>query len=182
MKMSILDPGIRDLLFDYLAEKHEKFRFMEEVVIGSSRADVVIVLENELIGCEIKSDADSYARLASQTKNYDKYFDRNMVVVGTSHRAGVREHVPPHWGIFCAAQGGGIELVREAGINKKVKLKNQLSLLWRAELGDIQRLNSMPKYYDKSRRFVIPKILEKAEPETLRRQICAELIERDYTV
>lgn len=42
-----------------------------------------MVLENEVVGIEIKSDADTYARLDRQVKDYDRYFDRNIVVVGS---------------------------------------------------------------------------------------------------
>lgn len=34
------------------------------------------------VGIEIKSDADTYARLDRQVKDYDRYFDRNIIVVG----------------------------------------------------------------------------------------------------
>ncbi len=36
--------------------------------MGKSRADVVMVLEEELVGIEIKSDADTYARLSRGLK------------------------------------------------------------------------------------------------------------------
>ena len=34
-----------------------------------------------LYGIEIKSDADTYARLEKQVKNYNWYYDRNIIVV-----------------------------------------------------------------------------------------------------
>ena len=37
----------------------------------------MLVLEEKLIGVEIKSDADTYARLARQVKDYNKFFDYN---------------------------------------------------------------------------------------------------------
>ena len=42
----------------------------------------MLVLEEKLIGVEIKSDADTYARLARQVKDYNKFFDYNYVLVG----------------------------------------------------------------------------------------------------
>ena len=80
------DKDIREPLFDFLDETYGKIRIIEEKTMGKSRADVVMVTEDALYGIEIKSDADTYVRLASQVKDYDKYYDFNFVVVGTSHR------------------------------------------------------------------------------------------------
>ena len=55
-----------------------------------------------------------------------------------------------------------------------------MSFLWRPELAHIQELNGMAKYKEKSKRFAAEKILEKIEPELLKKQICSELLERDY--
>ena len=59
----IHDKDIRDPLFDYLEETYGKIRILEEKMMGRSRADVVMVTEDALYGIEIKSDADTYARL-----------------------------------------------------------------------------------------------------------------------
>ena len=79
------DKDIREPLFDFLEDRHSKIRIIEEKTMGKSRADVIMVLENEVVGIEIKSDADTYARLSRQVKDYDRYFDRNIVVVGSRH-------------------------------------------------------------------------------------------------
>ena len=52
--------------------------------------------------------------------------------------------------------------------------------LWRPELAHIQELNQLPKYKQKSKEFVIEKILLKVEKERLKEQISGELFERDY--
>ena len=77
------DQDIREPLFDFFDEKFGKVRIIEEKQIAKSRADVMLVLEEKLIGVEIKSDADTYARLARQVKDYNKFFDYNYVVVAT---------------------------------------------------------------------------------------------------
>ena len=43
--------------------------------MGRSRADVVMVMTAAVCGIEIKSDADTYARLERQVEDYDRYFD-----------------------------------------------------------------------------------------------------------
>ena len=55
--------------------------------MGQSRTDMVIVLPDALYGIEIKSDADSYARLDRQVKDYNLYYDYDLAVVGTRQAA-----------------------------------------------------------------------------------------------
>lgn len=181
----LYDMDIREPLFEYLEERFGKSRMMEEKTIGRSRADVMMVTETGLIGLEIKSDADTYERLKRQVKDYDRYFDANYVVVGKSHEKHVEEHIPDHWGILTAAPVGRdilIEEKRPARPNPKRKPDLQLTLLWRQELQHILDQNHLPKYKQKSRRFVREKILDKLEWKLIKAAICAELFERDYTL
>ena len=59
------DKDIREPLFYFLEEKYGKVRILEEKNIGRSRADAVMITEDALFGIEIKSDADTYARLVA---------------------------------------------------------------------------------------------------------------------
>lgn len=180
----LLDRDIREPLFEYLESRHEKVRILEEKTMGRSRADVVMVLEGEVIGVEIKSDADTYARLGRQVKDYDRFFDRNLVVVGTSHAHHVAEHIPDYWGIITVEEQGDtcdFYMLREATENPKRKMLHKIRLLWRPELAHIQAMNGMPAYRQKSKDFVQKKILEKIPEEVLQKQISDELFERDYT-
>lgn len=180
----LYDKDIREPLFDFLEERFEKIRIIEEKQMGRSRADVVAVLPDGLCGIEIKSDADTYARLARQVKDYDKYFDKNYIVAGTSHALHVKEHVPAYWGIITVEQAeGGTDfyVMREAEPNPKVNWERKLSLLWRPELAHLQEINGLPRYREKSKRFVIDKLLLKVPKEKLSLQISEELFERDYT-
>ena len=182
------DKDIREPLFDFLEETYGKIRIIEEKTMGKSRADVVMVTPDSIIGLEIKSDADTYARLARQVKDYDKYYDRNIVVVGTTHAMHIEEHVPEYWGIIT------VELVddffdfyylRRPKNNPKLKLKNKLRILWRPELFELQQTFDMPKYKQKSKDFVISKIAErvpdKIDPDELCFHMSRVLFERDYT-
>ena len=96
----LYDKDIREPLFDFLEESYGKIRIIEEKQMGRSRADVVMVLQEALCGLEIKSDADTYARLGRQVRDYDQYFDYNYIVAGTKHAHHVEEHVPDWWGII----------------------------------------------------------------------------------
>ena len=178
------DKDIREPLFDFLEEYYGKIRIIEEKQIGRSRADIMMVISSHVVGIEIKSDADTYARLKRQVRDYDRYFDRNYVVAGGSHGLHIREHVPEWWGIITAEWVEGtvdFYLLREAKENPKAEQKRKLSLLWRPELAHIQEINGLARYRQKSKVFVIEKILLKVPEDVLRKQVSNELFERDYT-
>ena len=63
-----------------------------------------------------------------------------------------------------------------------IEIKSDADSYARPELAHIQERNNMPKYKEKSKKFVIDKILEKVPEETLQLQVCEELLQRDYTV
>ena len=184
--MSIIrDRDIREPLFDYLEETYGKIRIIEEKMMGRSRADVVMVTEDALYGVEIKSDADTYTRLARQVKDYDKYYDRNLIVAGTKHAHSVKEHVPEWWGIITVEEEDGrldFYFYRQPEVNPKLDIKRKISILWRPELAHIQELNGMPKYRDKSKLFAANKIVDTVSYDILSPQISEELFQRDYTM
>ena len=74
----LLDKDIREPLFEFLEERYGKVRILEEKTVGNSRADVVMVIPEKIVGIEIKSDADTYTRLERQVADYDLYFDANI--------------------------------------------------------------------------------------------------------
>ncbi len=178
------DSDIREPLFDFLEEQFGRVRIFEEKRMGSSRADVVMVTETALVGIEIKSDADTYTRLQGQVQDYDRYFDQNYIVTGTSHAYHIEEHVPAHWGIITVEIEDGTPdfyILRAASVNPNLDCKRKLSFLWRPELAHLQEQNEMPKYKEKSKAFVIDKISLSVPREVLDKQICEELFERDYS-
>lgn len=180
----LYDKDIREPLFDYLEERYGKARMIEEKQMGRSRADIVMVLPGELAGIEIKSDADTYARLERQVKDYDRFFDRNYVVAGSTHAMHIGEHVPEYWGIISVEQLDGrvdFYMIREAERNPKVEMKQKIRILWRPELAHIQELCGMARYEGKSKDFVRNKIVERLPVEILNGLISEELFERDYT-
>lgn len=180
----LYDKDIREPLFEFLEDRYGKVRLLEEQVMGQSRADIVMVVPKALYGIEIKSDADTYARLERQVYDYNLYYDYNIVVVGTSHAAHIEEHVPEWWGIITVESEKDrtdFYLMREAKENPKMEWNHKIEILWRPELAHIQELNRMYAYKQKSKRFVADKIVETVEPKILAGQLSNELFERDYT-
>ena len=184
----LYDKDIREPLFEFLEEQYGRIRILEEKQMGRSWADLVMVLPGAVAGVEIKSDADTYARLSRQVKDYNQFFDYNLIAVGSSHAHHIEEHVPDWWGIITIEQGEkdgktwiDFYVLRKARENPNVDRKKTLGLLWRTELAHIQKVNHMARYQEKSKKFVIDKILEKVPEKLLKEQISEELFERDYT-
>ncbi len=173
MIKKLCDEDIREPLFDFLEEYYGKIRILEEKQIGRSRADIVMVRPDEIAGIEIKSDVDTYVRLKRQVPDYDRYFDRNYVAAGASHGL----HMKEQW----LENGMDFYLLREAKDSPKTDPRRKLELLWRPELAHIQEINRLAKYRQKSKAFVIGKLLEKVPEKVLREQVSQELFERDYT-
>jgi len=188
----LYDKDIREPLFEYIEDNFGKVRIIEEKQIGKSRADVVVISDSCLTGIEIKSDADTYARLERQVLDYNRCFDKNYVVVGTKHANHIEEHVPDFWGIITVESLGNeasfddvdFYVLREPKENPRCHYeffrKRQLDFLWRPELYNIQMKHGFPKYPGKSKRFVRDYLFEKLEEEVLKRDITDELFERDY--
>jgi len=186
----LYDKDIREPLFEFLEGEYGRVRILEEKNMGDSRADVVMVSQDALFGIEIKSDADTYVRLSGQVKDYDKYFDYNYVVVGTSHANSIEDHVPEYWGIITVEEDKintetDFYILRRPKPNPKMKWDKKLKLLWKPELSIVQEKNNMPRYKQESKDFCIKKIMERLyetiEPNDLRHQISEILFERDYT-
>lgn len=181
----LYDADIREPLFDYLEERFGKTRMFEEKTMGRSRADILMLTQEQLIGLEIKSDADTYQRLKRQIRDYDKYCDINYVVIGKTHERHIVEHIPEYWGILAVSAAGSvisIEEQRPAAANPKLKQELQITILWRPELQHLLELNHLPKYKQKSKKFVQQKLLEKMSWEILKPQMCEELFQRDDTL
>lgn len=182
----IHDKDMREPLFFYLEEKLGKCRIFEEKVIGKARADLMLVLPEEIWGLEIKSDADNYSRLSDQVTEYDRYFDRNLVVVGSRHASHIAEHVPDYWGILSVEylpeeEQFDFYLLRQPKENPHRTMKRKMSLLWRPELAHIQAIHGMPALKNLSKLHVRNRIIEEIPQEILQTDISNELFERDYS-
>ena len=176
----MLDKDIREKLYDYLDERYGKVRTIEEKVILKSRADMLAIIDGEIIGIEIKSDSDTYTRLKTQIKDYERFCDKCYVAVGESH-IHVSEHVPEYWGIIVVSNDNVI-VDRDAGLSPKVKINNQLDILWRAELYAVQMKEGLPKLSNWKRRDIYKRLIETCGEEQVKLDLTEQLFERDYTI
>lgn len=182
---TLYDRDIREPLFDFLESTFGKIRILEEKTTGGARADVVMITPQILYGIEIKSDADTYIRLKNQVKYYNCYYDRNIIVIGSSHTAHIKEHVPDWWGIITVELDENdtvnFYIMRKPGVNPKLIDECKITILWRKELNNLLARNKLPKYKEKSKYFVQKTLLKKVPAEVLWPQAYDELFERDYT-
>ncbi len=184
------DPDMREILFETYENTGERLRIFEELVIGKSRADVILVKENEILGFEIKSDKDNLIRLTTQVKNYERFCDKCYIVTGVHYIDKIEEAVPKHWGVYDIAKDENgnlhIEMFREANRNPKerptTKLKNQMNLLWRSELIKIVKTYKLGGVTKRNKRQLRDLIIEKMGKEEAKRMTYDALIERDYSI
>jgi hypothetical protein len=103
---------------------------------GSCRADIAIV-NQQLIGVEIKSNNDSLLRLHKQARLYDTVFDSVFAVVGSRHESVIEDYLPPHWGIVIARIQGTHSICltkrRDSIANHATSPFAVAELLWRSE-------------------------------------------------
>ncbi len=174
---------IRKILIEYLKAHHQKLRIFNEKCIGTSICDVMAVTD-KLVGFEIKSDLDNYDRLARQERAYNDFFDECWLVVGERHKRSALQKAPDGWGVL-VVYSDKVEALsncdRRYGIWSSVR--SQLSLLWKLELKNILVKNGLPAYAQKSKDYIIDRLVSSGiNNQLLRRQIVEELHARDYSV
>lgn len=187
-KKKLKDAQMRTILFEYYESKNQRLRFFEEFCIGrKTRADALLVTEKELIGFEFKSDRDNLNRLEHQVRDYERFCDRNYLVTGQKYREKAAEEIPKHWGIYCIFLSDEeklqLECIRKAQPNaKRMRLHNQLRLLWRSELIPIIKKHKLGGVSAKNKLELVRTMEHQLSKETLKAELTNTLIERDYTL
>lgn len=114
----------------------------DEVNLNSGKARIdVLDISSELLGYEIKSDNDSFARLGRQSKVYNDTLSKVIIVIGDKFLDRVKSVVPEFWGIIhcykCPAGIGRLETIREAKPNPHYSARRSVEVLWKSELTDL---------------------------------------------
>lgn len=178
------DKDIRKVIYDSFSGSSEETRILEEFPMGDSRADMLLVTKTKLIGLEIKSDRDSFERLARQIRDYERFFDTNYLVVGTYHVEEALRTVPPHWGIYEVYENADgtyvMECVRGASPALKDNTEEKLYLLWRNELMRIVRDYRLAKGNLQRKDKMISKIARGLSQPVIQTEICNALLAREY--
>ena len=186
-RKKLKDEQMRSILFEYYEEKGKRMRFFEEFRLGrKTRADSLLVTESEMIGFEFKSDKDTLARLEHQIHDYERFCDRNYLVTGQKYVEKAPEELPEHWGIYLVYLDNEetlqLECIRKAKPNRKrMRLHNQLRLLWRSELIPIIKKYKLGGVTKKNKLELVRTLEHNLSKEIQQQELLEALIERDYT-
>ncbi len=128
----------------------ESGRVCEEFALerGAARIDLAVVA-SQLEGFELKSDRDSFVRLAEQMHTYNRVFDRITLVTGGMFEDAARALMPQWWGLIVARHdpvvGLRLTTLRPAAKNPVQDAHSLAMLLWREEaLGVLALANDRP--------------------------------------
>ena len=181
------DEQMRSILFEYYESKGKRMRFFEEFRLGrKTRADALLVTESEIIGFEFKSDKDNLNRLERQIHDYERFCDRNYLVTGQKFKEKAPEEIPEHWGIYVVylddEETLQLECIRKAQPNsKRMRLHNQLRILWRSELIPIIKTHNLGGVTKKNKLELVRTLEHNLTKDVQRQELLEALIERDYT-
>ena len=186
-RKKLKDEQMRSILFEYYEERGKRLRFFEEFRLGrKTRADALLITESEMIGFEFKSDKDNLTRLEHQIHDYERFCDRNYLVTGQKFKEKAPEEIPEHWGIYVVylddEETIQLECVRKAQPNnKRMRLHNQLRLLWRSELIPIIKKYKLGGVTKKNKLELVRTLEHNLSKELQRQELLEALIERDYS-
>ena len=175
----MLDADIRRVLLQHLAAY--PFIIEEMGACGQVCCDVV-TLGEEMVGYEIKSDADTLRRLPRQVEWYSRVLDRAHVVVTERHLEGVQSVVPDWWGVMVAsgpADDVRLQPLREAGANPSLDTRSLVDLLWRPEaLAALEARSLARGYRSKTFSAMADRLTEQVPPAELRSLVHTALTSR----
>lgn len=137
------DPAIRDAVLKVIRRDPNRgsVRVVHELGLGACRADLAVVLPDELHGYEFKSELDTLTRLPAQIEHYSAVFTLCTLVVHPKHVSGALKLLPPFWGLWTHTLEGGLTVLRQAQENPELCGYALASLLWKPELQDAVKQN-----------------------------------------
>lgn len=140
------DADIRRTLRDLLDREHANepdTRIFEELGLrqGEVRVDLAVV-NGELKGYEIKSQADTLRRLPTQVRIYSQVLDFATIVLEENHREDALTIIPEWWEVLVATRCSNeirLERTRAGSRNERLNKRALAELLWHAEALDLLR-------------------------------------------
>jgi hypothetical protein len=137
------DACIRAPLIDWLRALHPEdgsTELLQEFKMPRPSARIDLALVNgELAGFEIKSDADTLRRLTVQVPAFSRFFDRVSIVTTRKHLAAARKTVPAWWGIIVYRDDNGFRVARTPKRNRHVDVRSLLYALSKIEIAELGR-------------------------------------------
>ncbi len=186
---SILDPGIRNILFGGCSGIHTNDTgelVIHELGLAHAKRRVdVTVIGDEFHGYEIKSERDRLDRLKGQMKIYAQALHRLTLIVATKHLKSTIEMIPA----WCGLKEVQVDLrgqivlrdVRRAERNPSVDPFILAHLLWRSEVIDIlSNYDTRPASLRASRTKLYKLLVEKVSEDELTRLIKIAMVNREH--
>lgn len=175
--MKIYDKDIRRMLLKEFVKKQEFITDPTTVIIneldvcfGSARIDLAVI-NGKMHGFEIKSERDNLDRLSSQVEFYCKVFDTLTLVISENHWPKVTQLIPEWWGIYCIVKDKNqpnIEAKRAPKQNNNIEALNLTQLLWKEELFELLKSNSVSKGIKSKTRLELGKMVtQRVEKEQI---------------
>jgi hypothetical protein len=140
---------------------------IDELGLAHAKARIDVAVINGCVhGFEIKSSADTLARLPQQLELYEECLEKLTIVCADKHIARVRELAPWWCGITKVTKGprGAIAFttVREPKRNPNIRAYRLAHLLWRSEaVAILARANASPKVLRAPRRTLYKSLAAK---------------------
>lgn len=135
------DAPIRAALVDTLRQAHPGVLLVQEYPLGTARADLA-ALHSSLDIYEIKSAADSRARLERQANAYARVADHCIAVVAPRHLAYVVQQLPTWWGLV-VWDAGMLRPARSPQPNPEQQHDGLAWLLWQPEALAVARAHQV---------------------------------------
>ncbi|WP_417500151.1 sce7726 family protein [Methylophaga sp.] len=174
---------IKQALTLYLGENSPEHSplFLEELRMngGEVRADLVRI--GDMHCFEIKSEADSLARLVSQGSRYSRAFDRVTLVTAKKHLEKALPMLPTWWGIIVIPENTGkpFKHIRKAQPNKGHEASVLASLLNRDEALNVLTESGITKGVKSKSLYTIQAMIAETLPlDQLKKSVQDSLISR----
>ncbi|MEX5745789.1 sce7726 family protein [Massilia sp. X63] len=152
---------------------------------GSSRIDVAVI-GKLLVGYEIKSDVDTFARFSNQIHSYNRVFDQIFLVCGPRHVAAATKVLPSWWGICVAERDVDstvrIKCIRAPKANAKQDSFSLASMLWREEALAMIEGQSTTLPAKASAHMLWEHIANSFPLESIKAKVSDMLLKRHFTV
>ena len=93
---------IKAAVIDWLISRHPSIIIGNEVMYGSSRkvVDLLAIIDNKTVAIEIKSDSDNLNRLPEQILEYNKIFDKVIIISAPSHLKNITRLINKGIGLY----------------------------------------------------------------------------------
>jgi hypothetical protein len=128
-------------------------------------------VNGSLIGYEIKSDYDTLDRLPNQMREYSKFFEKLIVVVGAKYLNSVKKLIPDYCGITMVEQIGSevrFKTIKKPKPNPLIEVSALCEVLWKEELlAYLHTMGVIKGTKSKSRLELRDRIAEVAEIEDI---------------